>query len=1211
MESPKPNREKRKCKFFNTVKGCNKGSNCPFVHGLTPNESTQLKHPTQQSLLPDYPSLKASVYLSATQLKTLQATCGFKLLPGTKGSKHSLENVSRMICITYVMLYCDKRGFTLKDIQGKPRSPTVHVAKSTPLPYPHVCREILTPRDVVVINQSDNLYAHKYTTCARTDVNMTVDCLQKMSCQEVYDMTANSLSNLFFCIMSSSHGKKYGTQYFRNVNGHFDRSPDSDLSWLGLGSIDMKDGTTLSWSETGPMPGKHVIYLFTISESKVKPILPDVGDLHDFVLNHPLTPGCYNANGTNVRIYDNYLSVGDSGDSKYSASQTYHVDQIKLMRRKQKGRPMHKSIKSNLSGALRRENKEPDVPTVDLIVQSLLSKHQPTWWDTIVGHTPMSLYNQHIELDEPRKISLSTPDPYKMVKLASKLPTLLAAFPIMMLFYKYITADNKTWMGWAKRKFYFYVLQTQKKPSSRPFSRWFDGALASLLGMMPSTIGPHAKYSMSQTSMYFGVGIMVTVEEVYKSLMYVILQHFLSGYRVVDSGLASTLMLAIPELIVKHFSFGGKYKLHSLLAFVMHLGISQLPIEYRFPLHLAYNSAVLAHHYWHFSVKPRPYTSLIEGPIDRTIPVYGYECRNPLKQLEEEGIIEVKQNGKTVFYRDNSYGEATQEDELISLENTEEKGIRRKAKMYPTLVVGKARPAIPNQSPRAVVVGLCNRAMFKRNKPKPGYWKHLFKVAGQILPTAEEIKLLSANHWLDHMEGPKRKKQIKKIQDVFFGTEAKEIKTHIEPMIKLEYMHTPETVLYGDYQDGLITGSKDPRIVSVPGDELSKTFVGPYMYSIYKSLINKWNGYKTIPTLNKEVIMWAGNAEEESEALAVSVTKSVRKFLEATSRCAALISVSGDDNHLIFRYQGYEFFLTCDGKRWDGTIQEPALIQEHQYYKTVLSDIGSIQVEYKEYDQGTVNTFEYGSPELAIDYLEKEVGLIPDPNGTAGVHFKWKNDENLTIEAHGVVSRTSGSQRTTLGNDILNGISAASFVDQYKGPATIEAISEAWTQHWVDCGINPEVLVTTDLGETDFCSHRFMPVNGKYYLVPKLGKYILRMGWSKNVIKPPTHIRGMLFQYYPYRNLPFLGPLIARLCLLYGVPQLKGRLPPGEMAYNLSLGIKQEIPVPGFDTWDWMEKIYGVTQSEHKQWIDIIDNVYVLPCLVNMSVVDPLIAVDC
>jgi len=160
-----------------------------------------------------------------------------------------------------------------------------------------------------------------------------------------------------------------------------------------------------------------------------------------------------------------------------------------------------------------------------------------------------------------------------------------------------------------------------------------------------------------------------------------------------------------------------------------------------------------------------------------------------------------------------------------------------------------------------------------------------------------------------------------------------------------------------------------------------------------------------------------------------------------------------------------------------------------------------------------------------------------------------------------------------------------------------------------------DVGVHDDFGGADFCSMRFVPVGGRYFAVYKLGKFLLRSGWSVGSQRTAGEMRAIVTQLLKFWNVPFIGSVIRVLHRLLPGLSMDDQLELynttlREEKYKVYFGTSDYVPEPDQSTWRWLSHVYGVTQQDANQFELLCQSIGSLPWQLPPGPWDRLVEVD-
>jgi hypothetical protein len=476
-------------------------------------------------------------------------------------------------------------------------------------------------------------------------------------------------------------------------------------------------------------------------------------------------------------------------------------------------------------------------------------------------------------------------------------------------------------------------------------------------------------------------------------------------------------------------------------------------------------------------------------------------------------------------------------------------------------------------------------------------------------PTLSTEDFMTFTQWYNCLsDGAKKREALIALSHLLRGDP---IDVRIQPFSKLEYVHSED---------------KDVRIISGPKDPKTKIIMGPVIKTVYKHFVAYWNGLKDLGPNGTFKRVWMYSRENDLSLL----TQFSRVIREATKTLANpthskqlgwLVCVNGDDNLVLVSNSNYTMTtMVNDGKRWDATQTEGILAVENailarqaaNFDSIVIGNLNEIPEKNRDIDRLLISDiqdygeYEYSCFDTFVNVLNREVGIDGTTEGGCITMVKADPQGGWKMEAVLTSQMVSGSQRTTLGNGVINGTRCIHYCEE---KCQERPTSATWEHHWRSAGINPEVGVFDTVTDADFCSMRIMPVGDDVYAVPKFGKFLLRMGWSRTKPRPLSHARGLITCLWPLRDVPYIGPWIRRIGLLVNAPDLKGHFPRG-YEYSSFHGKNDYVPPPTDQTWSWIGRTYGVDEEHHAQWLSQLNTVHALPCVLDSSLLQPLFDTD-
>lgn len=195
--------------------------------------------------------------------------------------------------------------------------------------------------------------------------------------------------------------------------------------------------------------------------------------------------------------------------------------------------------------------------------------------------------------------------------------------------------------------------------------------------------------------------------------------------------------------------------------------------------------------------------------------------------------------------------------------------------------------------------------------------------------------------------------------------------------------------------------------------------------------------------------------------------------------------------------QGYDYFYEDDFWNYDGTITTEWLLREQEVYSLFPHD-------------DVVDT--------ALAHQLSGVAYTK-----SGYRFRWEG------------GRKSGDPNTSLGNTLINAavhyravpgdkrmlVMGDDIVIATRKPLSTGEVAAA-NAYMADCGLVSQ-LFSSDLYRLSFCSRWFWTTGQKWYLGPKLGRFLSRCGWTIKYQYQPDHWFGNnLHGFYGVLDLPIL-----------------------------------------------------------------------------------------
>jgi hypothetical protein len=821
-----------------------------------------------------------------------------------------------------------------------------------------------------------------------------------------------------------------------------------------------------------------------------------------------------------------------------------------------------------------------------------------------------------------------------LAALIRELPKMAAVLPLVLFIFKYGKkrvkhlgrADRRwtivRWLVDYRDKLVFHralnlaANRKQRPHSSLEFLPTFIKNLGmGLLGVWsPASIYGDTSQLMTGNlnglnKMVLGViSVLAGAEEVAKAVMTSLgLWAFSHSVEPSSMKLIQHSLFGLVELLIK-WRGDNEYTLPALIpAACVHISTGFLPWYIGWPLHVAFNTSMMHLKCREVNDAIAPWDEIDVGPVDRSKPMQAYESEEPWRPLGQGSQITVKVLGKT--YRGD------QIEKLRKQLHSQPRFLE-----HPWGVCFNVRPQVQAPSDNNLITGLRNRVLFQTQDPAVGAWKRVFKSTYHCRERIyRHIKPIDFATWNGKYDGAKQGDNLRSLIKVL--RKGKDPKPTIQPFLKLEHNHSFI----------LKPKAKDPRIISPTMDKGYKVLTGPMISTIYKRMCEVWDGgnlasethkgsqVKTITIMSKPdgnkapIQVWADQVNQRLDDL---------RHIHSSMRGWG-VWVSGDDNFVVLKLPGRPVVrLYCDGVRWDVTYCEDAIKGENTFFKHAARMAGTAPFTMGALPESMLSKLddtERGFIEDVGQYTHiEQFGRLLDEELIPSIHFRafLKISEDATVEAECKPMRTSGSTRTSPGNNYGNGSACASFCETVTWESTdIAELETKWRKHWVGLGINPECGVSLEMDGSEFCSHLLCPQGGVYYAVPKIGRFFLRNGWSVGTKRSRKEAVALTKEYRAYLNFPFLRIVLRRTMLLLNIPEHDIQTPEGWyptpkfLEHKVYQGEKAKFPEPDEETWTWFYNRYGVTQDDEHRLARAMCSVLALPWKVDYDI-SPFLDVD-
>lgn len=334
----------------------------------------------------------------------------------------------------------------------------------------------------------------------------------------------------------------------------------------------------------------------------------------------------------------------------------------------------------------------------------------------------------------------------------------------------------------------------------------------------------------------------------------------------------------------------------------------------------------------------------------------------------------------------------------------------------------------------------------------------------------QKVFMYSFEEWLTHLLPAKRKKYSPHELADF------------DPTVAGMYTFFVKLELIPKY-DNVTTSLKAPRVIS-EANAKAVAATGPYFYSLSKNVAKIYNNSY------KYCYCSGMNALQVGDWMTNMLTH-------------------------VLQHIGIEdpLFLENDFSTFDKCEHEPMCDLEYQMYLIM---------------------FDLENSDRKDERFRKYVRAQKNTHGM---------NKDKTIEYWVTGTRKSGDNNTSIGNSLINFnmqkflYGDIPFAIIFLGDDSLTIIDKKNLDYarkqsslFEDLGYEAKLKWSTNLAEVEFCSSLFLPLlGGKYLLIPKLGRFIAKHGFSISVVAkndPRGFMREIAIAYSCIQELPLYGQLI-------------------------------------------------------------------------------------
>ena len=1167
-----------------------------------------------------------SCKLSDDELADLCARSSMPIRNGSMASEHALDNARRQVLTAQLVTYLDGKGWSFADFQGKARKLGLKVVSATGQlevrPYPPTIRSEITSRDVVFFALGGEVTAPSVAAhvaqFGALDTLMLVDVATHLAPAELRALLLQTRRRTVFSIehdylhyglpkgvtVASSGGRHV---FLRAVPGHADNTPDLVRLWMLDRFVDAGDGNWIMVDCVVPAIGTHVVYAYTLVDTPPAECVTLDSDFWSWYRT-----------GVGIGHYKfAKLTAKGIGEVWVSATHIFTrkmpSNAITVMHRQTADatlkaislRPLtHATAKQVMSavgdsaGASRATAYEVfDLTVADNLTNDLPARgHRLSWWQRffapknvdevaeragIVGApiAPPAISKwQGIAMALLQGVSIKG-----LVRAASLIPvvvvllawrrhkrhSLVAAVTNVALGAAGVSARVDPSTVWGMR-----VLATNERPSMLQNLRyWGRKAAEFCMGAAPvktaasSVVSRVLKRLMPASAVaacHGNVGAMFLITCTLSPIVEETLHSCVKDY----SPRFGAALRGV-HMAWEYYIHGGSNAY--IPTAILHGVLQTLPLPHAVLAHTIWNVGVMYRHVapGNFSSQPGYLGACHEAPG------YVVDASKPLRPMRPGADVEVRVSGVV-----------TNPSVLRDYEFQAAAAPRLFAHGY--VFLGYA-PGIQARHPYNMYVGIRNRMLMEVAPAGEGAWKSVLRKACQSgLLRSCPIEAVSYQQWLSRYPGKKQRALEARLGKLKEGVP---VNYTISVFDKVEKNASLEV----SFADSLASDYKDPRVISGQADVAVQLVSNPVFFCLGNALSQLWNGTHRLVQGREEWhcypwIVLGGSPDEKDHSLSSRLQAWLTAVLEAFDghQRACAIVVSGDDSLILVKYRGVIRALFADANRWDAHVCSDAVEVEKQSYDTICGGLLQVVDERDEY--------------VVADIASAEHAMTMSLKG----RFKcslYLNDD-ITISGTAPGSRKSGDGNTSLGNGVLNLEASFDLVDEHASSIIAGEVG-AVTAHWANLGHSVVAYITEDVTLGDFCSMRMMPVGSCIYCIPKPGKFLRRFGCSVGKARTKEEIQAILFQYQPYANVPFIGPVVRHLTNWYGLKDAAVE----ELRHSSIYGVKAVVPPPTGETWEWFARVYGVSQAEHVDFVQSLP--FVLPCsVVPCAAAEALIRAD-
>jgi len=490
-----------------------------------------------------------------------------------------------------------------------------------------------------------------------------------------------------------------------------------------------------------------------------------------------------------------------------------------------------------------------------------------------------------------------------------------------------------------------------------------------------------------------------------------------------------------------------------------------------------------------------------------------------------------------------------------------------------TWLIGYGFPTVPFVPSKCIhneYIAVHNRGCYNRSdlfNPMVGEIARQMHDPVPIVTTAKDF-----HAWNARFSGVRHQEQAEAFKAVHDGKDSFEYKDfYRKAFVKVEH-HVKI------FDDGYVT--IDPRLIQGASTK-ANVILGPWTWQFANRMAKEWDGTKIVTVSIGDMSI------------------KVHPFY-ATKKDPAGIS---DLFTEAVEFYSEPLFIATDGKRWDATITTKMQEAKQKVYNRygMGDDLDRSTVyESQTRDQGVT-----GFTTNGIRYKVKGTVRSGDPDTSCG-----NSAINMWIHVWALLMcGVPEAHVWVLGDDNL-------IVTQNQTIDT-DVFIHALESH----GVIPTVTISTEIADIDFCSQRFWPVEGGYALGPKIGRWLVKAGWTtQNITTAPRGRNPKAYSLMVYKaTMQAVAPYVSHVPFVrVFVEETLSLLDEVSVAKEVKDTVLSKLRhhwtggvglVPNHETWAMVEQIYGLTSLDEKRFRLKLQQC-VFPCIVSIDWLAETVAHD-